>query len=150
MAVTPRDDGPVPKRVAVLGWLGLVPFLLPPLAALLKPEFASILTVVQIAYAGLILSFLGGARWGQAIQAAHPDDTIISLAMLPTIVALVLLAAPLLSPGVRMGGLALALVVHWLWDIRAPHLPPWYAALRTKLTAGAVIGLLAGIVTLQG
>jgi hypothetical protein len=148
MSAMAYEDYTVPKHVAVLGWLGLLPFLLPPIVGFLQDDWAPTLTVVETAYAGLILSFLGGARWGQAIQTDRPDCTVVSLAMLPTIVALVLLAAPSLSPGVRMGGLAFALVLHWLWDIRAVGLPRWYASLRTKLTIGAVIGLLACIVIL--
>jgi hypothetical protein len=63
--------------------------------------------------------------------------------MLPTIAGLALLAAPV--PGtLRFTGLAAALALHWLWDVRSSDLPAWYPRLRGILTAGAVAGLLAG------
>jgi hypothetical protein len=67
------------------------------------------------------------------------------LAMLPTLVGLALLLTP---DVVRLPGLAAALALHWLWDVRSPGLPAWYPRLRSLLTAGAVLGLVAGAVLL--
>ena len=95
-------------------------------------------------YAALILSFLGGARWGLVVARPSPSPLTVSLAMLPTLFALCLLALPATLPLWQIGGLILALTLHWLWDIRAKDLPDWYPGLRTLLSGGAIAGLIAG------
>ena len=39
---------------------------------------------------------------------------------------------------------ATALALSWVWDIRSERPPPWFARLRSLLTAGAGAGLAAG------
>ena len=69
---------------------------------------------------------------------------VISLSMLPTLVGLALLVAPPGARRLQLFGLAVALGVHWLWDVSGEDLPAWYPRLRTPLTVGAVAGLIAG------
>lgn len=133
----------VPRVVLVYGLAGILPFLAPPVAALLWPEWRGIAGLVAALYGALILSFLGGARWGLAVARAVPGFAVVSLAMLPTLVGLALLLLPAERRGVQLAGLAAALLLHWLWDARAGGLPQWYPRLRGMLTAGAVAGLLA-------
>jgi hypothetical protein len=112
------------------------------------PATKSVAGLVLAVYGGLILSFLGGARWGAEIRSPAPNAATISFAMIPTLAALALLVA---VPGhltVRLVGLAAALIVHWIWDLRGDALPTWYPGLRTLLTAGAVVGLLFGAAVL--
>ena len=135
----------MPGIVLAYGLLGLIPFLALPLFAALFPGRGDLAGTILALYAALILSFLGGARWGLTIGRPAPDARVVSLAMLPTLVGLALLLTP---NAVRLPGLAVALVVHWLWDIRSAGLPPWYPALRSILSAGAVAGLIAGTVIL--
>ena len=132
----------MPSSVLIYGLLGLIPFLAPPLAAMLMPAAAPIAGLILAVYGALILSFLGGARWGLAIAMPDPSAGIISLAMLPSILGLGLLLVP--DRKIQLVGLAVALALHWLWDARATAVPSWYARLRTPLTAGALIGLLTG------
>jgi hypothetical protein len=135
----------VPGIVLTYGLLGLIPFLAPSLVGLVLPEHEDLAASVLAMYGALILSFLGGARWGMAIGRPAPDAGVVSLAMLPTLAGLALLLAP---NAVRLPGQAAALALHWVWDIRSPGLPVWYPGLRSLLTAGAVLGLLAGAATL--
>jgi ribose/xylose/arabinose/galactoside ABC-type transport system permease subunit len=130
-----------PRLVLVCGLLGLIPFLAPALIGIAWPAGKDPAAFVLALYAALILSFLGGARWGLTVGRTSPDPRIVSLSMLPTLAGLALLLAP---NEVRLPGLAAALALHWLWDVRDSDLPAWYPALRSLLTAGAVIGLLAG------
>jgi ribose/xylose/arabinose/galactoside ABC-type transport system permease subunit len=136
---------PIPGVVLAYGVLGLIPFLAPALFGMALPAYRMTAAAVLAFYGALILSFLGGARWGLAVGRAQPDAAVVSLAMLPTLAGLALLLMP--DP-VRLPGLAAALALHGLWDIRAAGLPPWYPRLRSALTAGAVIGLAAGAVVL--
>jgi hypothetical protein len=138
----------IPASVLTYGVLGLIPFLAPPLAGLTFPGLKPASGLVLAVYGGLILSFLGGARWGLAIRSPSPNVLTVSVAMVPTLAALALLVAMPGHPGLRLVGLAGALVVHWLWDLGSDGLPPWYPALRTMLTAGAVAGLLLGAAVL--
>lgn len=133
----------IPTPVLAYGVAGLIPFLGLPLAGWLAPDLAERTAGMQALYAALILSFLGGARWGQAVQATSPSVMTVSLAMVPSIAGWVLLLA-----GAEFGlpavltGLAGALGLHWLWDVNSRGLPHWYPRLRGLLTIGAVAGLL--------
>lgn len=137
-----RSEPAIPRAVLIYGLLGLIPFLAPPVAGVVWPNLRPVMLTILTLYAALILSFLGGARWGLAVGAPAPDTRTVSLAMLPTLAALALLLAP--SDLLTCLGLAAALLTHWLWDLRGAGLPAWYARLRTILTVGAVAGLLAG------
>jgi hypothetical protein len=128
----------------VYGMAGLIPFLAPPLAGILFPAIRPVAAEVLAGYSALILSFLGGARWGQAVVRPAPGIGMISLAMLPTLAGLALLLVPSGLRRAQLLALAVALALHWLWDITGANLPLWYSSLRTKLSAGAVAGLIAG------
>jgi ribose/xylose/arabinose/galactoside ABC-type transport system permease subunit len=100
--------------------------------------------VLLALYGALILSFLGGARWGLTVGRPVLDALVVSLAMLPTLAGLALLLLPSTLRQVQLLALAGALALHWLWDMRGEDVPAWYPSLRTPLSAGAVLGLLAG------
>lgn len=138
-----------PKVVLIYGVMGLSGFLVPPVVAFLAPDHRDLALRLLIAYAALILSFLGGARWGLAVARPSPLPLTVSLAMLPTLFALGLLALPATLQFWQVGGLIVGLTLHWLWDIRARGLPDWYPALRTLLSGGAVAGLIAGAAFLR-
>jgi ribose/xylose/arabinose/galactoside ABC-type transport system permease subunit len=136
---------PIPRIVLIYGLLGLIPFLAPPLIGWFLPGYRTPAASVLALYGALILSFLGGARWGLAVGHPGPDAGVVSLSMLPTLAGLALLLAP--DP-VRLPGLAATLAFHWLWDTSSAGLPAWYPRLRSLLTAGTVVGLVAGAVLL--
>jgi hypothetical protein len=133
----------MPRTVLIYGLLGIIPFWVPPVASVLWPHVMPLAGVVAGIYGALILSFLGGARWGLEVARPAPRLGIISLAMLPTLVGLALLLLPAEWRAVQLWGLATALLLHWLWDVGAKGLPPWHPRLRTILTLGAVTGLVA-------
>jgi hypothetical protein len=134
---------PIPRPVLIYGLLGLIPFLAPAAVAGLRPAWAGPALGIEAAYAALIISFLGGARWGLAIGRPAPGLGTTSLSMLPTLAALALLSLPGPRRYVQLVGLATVLVLQWVWDLRASaSAPPWFARLRTLLTVGAVCGLL--------
>jgi hypothetical protein len=144
MAETP-SAGPVPRVVAVYGVLGLIPFWAPSVAGLARPDLAGPMREGLAIYAALILSFLGGARWGFDVARPRPSGIVVSLAMLPTLAGFGLLLAPVWA---RLPGLAIALAVMGAWDVRAGDPPPWYPRLRIPLTLGAVGGVVVGALVL--
>jgi hypothetical protein len=135
---------PTPRSVATYGLLGLIPFLAPPVVALARPDLKPLAGQVQALYGGLILSFLGGVRWGFAVQTPAPDATTISLSMLPTIASLAILTLLGHAPRLELLALAGALLAHCAWDLTVSAAPAWFARIRTILTMGAAAGLFAG------
>jgi len=133
----------MPRGVLVYGLLGVIPFWAPVVMTLLWPHALPLAGVVAGVYGALILSFLGGARWGQEVARPAPRLGIFSIAMLPTLAGLALLLLPAEWRAQQLWGLAAALLLHWQWDVGAMGLPPWYPRLRTLLTLGAVTGLAA-------
>jgi hypothetical protein len=133
-----------PARLAALfGVLGLIPFWTPLIIPLAAPALAPAAEAGQVIYAALILSFLGGTRFGRAVDAAGAGRTV-ALSMLPTLYAFAVIGAPTPFPGARPALLAVGLMLHWLWDARAKTLPATYRRLRMGLTAAAALALLLG------
>lgn len=133
-----------PPAVLVFGLLGIIPFWSLPMAALLAPDWTGVAAGIVAAYAALILSFLGGARWGLAVRDAAPNPIVVGLAMTPTLAGLAALVFLPDAARLQLLVLAGALALSWGWDVSARGLPPWYARLRTGLTIGAVGGLCVG------
>lgn len=134
---------PIPRSVLVYGLLGLIPFLAPPLVGFATPAHAGILSLVVLVYAALILSFLGGARWGQEVARPAPRAGVVTLAMLPTLAGFALLLATSIERSSSLTAMAALFGMHFFWDAAATDLPPWYTRLRLVLTAGAIAGLAA-------
>lgn len=148
----PHIDTRIPASALLLGLAGLIPFIAGAAAQwqaipLLGAETGLRLVVI---YGAIILSFLGGIRWGTAIgpydsgrQGLEFSASVLgslaglAAAFLPAIPGLALLIAGFLMQG--------------LWDVMsvdAGRLPAWFGRLRMILTAGAVISLVAALVSL--
>lgn len=140
---------PIPRVVLVYGLLGLIPFLLPPILSLAVPAHAKDIGLVALGYGALILSFLGGARWGLEVARPAPRFGVITISMLPTLAGLAVLLIPGLARPVQLTAIAVLLALHLAWDVRAAGLPPWYPRLRALLSVGAVIGLVAMAVVIR-
>jgi hypothetical protein len=142
-----------PKGPWVLGLLGLVPFF----AALAGTQFApspynGVAEHVFVTYGAIILSFLGGARWGFEVGARPegPGFFTLMFSIMPSMLALVAAnsqyAPSLVGLSVLMGGF----VIMWLWDYATSggstrRWPLWYRPLRSALTLGAVIAIAGQI-----
>ena len=133
----------IPRSVLIYGLLGLIPFLAPPLISLLTPSHAGILGLVALVYGALIMSFLGGARWGQEVARPDPRAGVITLSMLPTLAGFALLLATSLDRQSQLLAMAMLFGLHFFWDAGSQGLPAWYPRLRLFLTAGAIAGLAA-------
>ena len=144
--------GKIPGPALAMGLAGLIPFVAGAAALwadipLLPPATGLKLAIM---YGAIILSFLGGIRWGTAIGpydsgrqtlefSASVLGSLAGLAavFLPAIPALALLIAGFLMQG--------------LWDVMsvdAGRLPGWFGRLRMILTGGAVISLIAVLLAL--
>ena len=145
--MSPRAT-PTPPSIALYGALGLIPFWAPSVIGWVRPELTATMSGALATYAALILSFLGGARWGFAVPRPHPSVAVVSFAMLPTLAGFALLLAPPSLGWARLPGLAVALLVMGAWDLWPGDPPAWYPRLRALLTLGAVGGVVAGVFVL--
>lgn len=144
----PPARPPIPRPALVYGLAGLTPFVACTAILLLHAEDAELAVAVEALYAAIILSFLGGARWGLEIPRTPPRATVITLTMAPSVLgfgtALWTMGGADEATNAVVGLLALAalFVATGVWDVTSPDVPAWYPRLRILLTA-VVAGLLA-------
>lgn len=140
----------IPTSALALGLAGLIPFAA---GAALSWGLLPVLTPgaglrLIIAYGAIILSFLGGVRWGTAIG---PYDTRRQALEFSTSVlgSLAGLAAVFLPPVPALTLLIAGFLMQGLWDVttvESGRLPGWFGKLRMFLTAGAVVALIVALV----
>lgn len=145
-----------PRVVALLGYGGLLPFAVGALGLLFVPMGHALWQTLLLAYAAIILSFVGALHWGFAMRADESYATgLYSWSVVPALLGWVALllpgVLPLLGSDSHTGTvLAAALLIvayatHYLQDRRlAQHqpLPAWYLPLRLRLSTGAVLALV--------
>lgn len=140
----------IPGSALVLGIAGLIPFAGGALALWMPALVHGAGQGLLVGYGAMILTFLGGVRWGTAMgpydgQRQEFEFTASVLGSLVGLAALFLPAIPALTL------LIAGFLVHGLWDVRsveAGRLPSWYGKLRMMLTAGAELSLILGLVAL--
>ncbi len=151
--MSPRSDTStgIPTPALVLGLGGLLPFGAGAIGAWWPDaEVAAFALAALAAYGAVILSFLGGVRWGnvlferEALQRFGP----LGLSIVPSLVAWCALLAP---PAAGLLLLAAGLLAQYALDRAATAggtLPPWYGRLRIVLTVGAMTAVLVGLAAL--
>lgn len=145
----PKDPVPttIPATATWLGAAGVLPFLACGVTALyggVGSELRADALQVMVLYGAVILSFLGGARWGLAMQHVGEETQARGFA-LSCIPALAAWGATFLSAGWALALLGVAFAVQGAWDAYDAgrfHIPKWYGALRVWLTL-TVTGILA-------
>lgn len=147
----------MPAATLVLTLGGVIPFVAGAIALfVLRDEIArqAAAQLALLAYTAMILSFLGGVRWG--VEIAHPSGQsprffILAVSVIGALAgwALVLQAVLVgLAPWLFLAAAGL-IVLHWAWDvIGARDTPAWYDGLRTLGTIGATAALLAAYLVL--
>jgi hypothetical protein len=131
----------------VLGVAGLVPFFAAVAAVAFAPAPLNVVAPgAYFAYAAVILSFLGGARWGfeVAIRPEAPGFLTLVGAVLPSILGWGAVIAQMVAAQAALGALMAGHALMWLWDAASSgpggrRLPEWYPALRTVLTVGVLV-----------
>src|SRR5208282_5305713 len=89
--MTPQRDTkpsramPLPARV--LGVAGLIPFALGALAVNFAPEIKAEAAATLLLYGSVILSFLGGIRWGFAVLEEEKAGWAYGLSVVPSLAA---------------------------------------------------------------
>lgn len=97
-----------------------------------------------VAYGAVILSFLGGIRWGVAMSTLTSEQLLLplSVSVLPSLAGW---SALLLPPRAGLLLLAVGFVSVLIADLRLQSAPAWFISLRVPLSAGAIASLVAGL-----
>jgi hypothetical protein len=145
MFTAPRN-APIPPPAALLGTLGCVPVAAASIALWIvdDPTHQREIAFAVAAYGAVVLSFLGGVRWGREI-ARHgplPGYGPLLLSAVPGVLAWLALLLP--GPAHPLLALLLAFVVVGLLDVQDEELA-WYARLRLVLTAVVGACLVAAL-----
>jgi len=149
----------IEQRIAtLLGNLGLVPFFVLAILSWLPWSDGAALRVqfALVAYAAVILSFLGAVHWGLALANPGLDKSrswnALGWGVIPSLLGWLALLMLLLGMPAAMvlafliGDLLLVRIVDGqLVRLYATPVPSWYLALRTRLTIGAALCLLAAL-----
>ena len=135
----------IPIAPLALGLAGLLPFWGLALALLVHSAFGLDTAHVDMAlatYAAIIVSFLGGIRWGLALRGGGEDPVPWAISVVPSLVAWAALAVPEPWRLVILGLVALVLGPIDLALVRSGVAPAWFGRLRLILSTGAGVALL--------
>lgn len=118
---------------------GLIPFVGCAALVLLTPDGARVWIEPLTVYGAIILSFLGGARWGRTMAGPEPDWLQLVLSNLPAVAAW-LTFLPTVPDEFQLLLMIFGLIAMLYWDLRTA--PVWYRNLRLTATGGAALSLL--------
>ncbi|MCY0093393.1 DUF3429 domain-containing protein [Hoeflea ulvae] len=134
-----------------LAGLGAVPFVAMALAAAVSPGFAAAHLGGETAFMGygaVILSFMGGVRWGAALSpTTGPGAERMILSVAPSLAAWLAL---LIDRPWSLLLLLAGFVLQGLWDVasaRNGSLPAWFGRLRLTISAIVAASILLVLLT---
>lgn len=141
----------IPAPARFFGLAGLLPFVFGALLCWVSmPESVAAFGMngpfLLSAYGAVILSFLGGIRWGVAMQTntMMNEWAVVAWAMVPSLVGWFALLMPALI-GLPLLGLGFVLQVSIdAQSTRRGLTPAWFLTLRIILTSGALLSLATG------
>ncbi|MHB2166851.1 DUF3429 domain-containing protein [Alsobacter sp. R-9] len=148
------DPRSVPPDALLLGAGGVLPFAALATAALLGLDWRyglphDTFRQALVGYGAVILSFLGGVRWGVGLRPGHPDRVrLLAVSVIPALAAWVALVLPRPHDLALLIACFLALAVADVSMVRRGHAPGWYATLRLGLTAAVVLVLIVALAML--
>lgn len=132
-----------PPPALALGAAGLIPFVSAPAYLIQINEFLPLVAQGQLAYGAVILSFLGGVRWGKLATPSSgisPSWKQFTWSVTPSLIAW----PALLMPSFPAANLTIVagLGLCGYMDIHEPGYASWFKGLRIVLTTIATISLL--------
>ena len=135
----------------LLGYAGLIPFITFSIGCWVPLPYVTDALSVLIAYAAVILSFMGAIHWGVAMSATgkkHSQHLVISIVpALAAWIALITSAIPALTI------LLLGFIALYLYDsavAESQDLPAWYIPMRRNLTIVVMLCLAGAFFSVIG
>lgn len=146
--IQPEQTPPPPANW--LGYTGLIPFVAAAIGILVfrsNSEMQALMGMALLVYGAIILSFLGGIRWGAALNMRDKQGQMrqLCLSVLPALLGWICVLLP--SPAIAMIALAVGFTGQLYFDLHSTaleQLPRWFGRLRVHLTIGAIVSLLFG------
>jgi hypothetical protein len=134
----------LPLFVTLLGYAGLIPFVLGPLWLTVSPQSAPVwLDRMWASYATLLAAFLAGTFWGFALPAVQGPSGVLG-----TLIAAVMMLLAWLTMSLAfqfqlyaLAGVFALLLLADFWRERTLDTLPGYFMLRTTLTAGSIAAI---------
>lgn len=136
-----------PMSVSMLGYGGLIPFVLLTLGLWSEPSDIGFWTLALVSYGAVILSFIGAIHWGIAMVSHELGPRGANRRFMWSVVpSLMGWIATLLPPQMSVWLLVTGFALHYWQDHLLQtytKLPLWYLPLRRRLSVVACLSLLA-------
>ncbi|MFP3944116.1 MAG: DUF3429 domain-containing protein [Alphaproteobacteria bacterium] len=148
----------IPQSAAALGYAGAIPFIVASLLSWFPDPLVSEAAIVMlIGFSVVILSFMGGVRWGIATSLeSGPTFPQLTIAIVPAAVSWIamILGSDMVGLGenaaaVQLVLMIVAFILLLLSDLqitRAGEAPDWYPGLRIPLTLLVEASLIGALV----
>ncbi len=134
-----------PLASRLTAWACVVPLVVLSAMAWLSSDIEPQWAQHTLTYGAVVLSFMGGARWGYALKAVDGKSNYLELgaALLPGAIGWIsLFAIPLYGAALQIT----AFLFQAVWDLlssQTGRLPAWAVRVRMEMTGAAVLTLLA-------
>jgi len=137
-----RNEAPPVALWAIAG-LALSPF---PICALAygygAPDLARPSLTILLTWSAIVMSFLGGVRWGMETSLFEPRWYRQLISVASAVAAwLLLLARHRIPDRWVIAGAIAAFLLQWLFDHQGPDVPARYPKLSTAITGAACVSL---------
>ncbi len=133
------------KQMAkILGGTGLIPIFLADVG--IAYGYGAVAASLGTIYVAIILGFLGAIHWGLALDREQEPGLAIPLLLWSVIPALWGFFSLWFTPALALILLIVGFVIQWLADWRLQRritLPAWFFPLRSALSIGMILLLLA-------
>jgi len=136
---------PSPNPLALrLGYAGLIPFAAGALLVwLVNADVRPYVALALTAYAGIVVSFLGGIHWGIGFRDAEAPNALFVWGVVPSLVAWIAVVMPA-NAGLVIHGLMLCVCYAVDRRVYARHGLGHWLTLRFRLSAGAGLACFLG------
>ena len=133
----------IPLALWVIALVALSPF---PVTALIyaygPPEKMEVAIRALLQWSAVVLSFLGGVRWGLETREPSPRPMRqVFSAMCAVAGWVILMSRGQVQDIWVIGGFIAAFLIQWLFDHQTPDTPSRYPMLSTAVTTGACVSL---------
>ena len=124
----------------ILGWLGILPFIITSFFVLFEIRFSLELKVLGLLYASSILGFLGAVYWGYLLKSEAHENILWAWGIATSLVAWLSLIVLFLFNNYLLASLILSLgfIFSLIVDYKNFSSYSWYVNLRLKLTCVAI------------
>lgn len=139
----PPAADPIPAPLWIIALVALLPFPAAGIVYAYGPArlMPPAMTVI-IAWASVVLSFLGGVRWGLETREPAPRWQRQAFSFLCAVAGAVILLARGRTPDTWiLAGFIAAFLIQWLFDHQTPNTPSRYPVLSTVVTGAACASL---------